>query len=191
MQSPLHGTPMSGLSYPIGNAPSSPLYLGAGDPMALPHASSRSIPPPLIRAPGPLIQQVNMPVMCTPTVSTMSGLESHQNEEFFHIMFVKGNISRCAGCGKRDLRGPDGKPHNPPNDLCAQHKEFMVFENPKTGNHQQSHNVRNVYYHAQMLCIQAKCAQPRIVISAEVKKKPSGVHINHIMCQFGLQVLNN
>ena len=27
--------------------------------------------------------------------------------------FVKGNISRCYGCGNRDLRRSDGKPHSP------------------------------------------------------------------------------
>ena len=62
--------------------------------------------------------------------------------------FVKGNISRCSGCGQRNLRGVDGKPKQPPYDLCLQHKEYVIFENPHTGMHQLSSDLRNVYYHA-------------------------------------------
>ena len=67
----------------------------------------------------------------------VTGQEKHCFSPFY-LVFVKGNISRCAGCGKRDLRDPDGKVHLPPDDLCLQRKEFVTFENPHTGLHQKS-----------------------------------------------------
>ena len=109
------------------------------------------------------------------------------NSPFF-LTFVKGNISRCAGCGK-DLRALDGKPHPPPADLCIQHKEF-IFENPHTTVKQQSQEQRNVYYHA-FRCVQTKCEHPRVIVQPDVKTKLSAVHIQHLMAEFGLQILNN
>jgi len=43
----------------------------------------------------------------------------------FHIVFAKGNISRYTGCGVRNLRSEDGKPH----PLCLQHEEYVAFAN--------------------------------------------------------------
>jgi hypothetical protein len=40
-------------------------------------------------------------------------------------MFMKGNISKCGGCSKKDLRDSSRKPHPQPEDLCLQHKEFV------------------------------------------------------------------
>lgn len=72
--------------------------------------------------------------------------QCHDDErQPFFLTFVKGNISRCAGCGLKDLRQVDGKPHPPPNDLCVQHKEKVLFENPRSGNYQLSKDLRNVY----------------------------------------------
>ena len=76
--------------------------------------------------------------------------------DLFWVHSVKGNISRCTGCAQRDLRAVNGKPHPPPHDLCLQHKEQVLFENPKTGCYQMSRDRRNVYYHAQLACVQRK-----------------------------------
>lgn len=74
----------------------------------------------------------------------------------FWLTFVKGNISHCTGCGRRTLRGEDGRPHPPPHNLCLQHKEYVLFENPHTGRHQLSSEHRNVYYHASQRCVVLK-----------------------------------
>ncbi len=63
----------------------------------------------------------------------------------FWILTVSGNISRCQGCAGKILRAADGKPLPPP---VLQHKEQVLFQNPKTGTFQLSHDFRNVYYHA-------------------------------------------
>ena len=64
-------------------------------------------PPPLIRAPV----QLSMPFMYAPmylpcsTQQTQEGQEAGQEKDStsipFLLVFVKGNISRCAGCGKK------------------------------------------------------------------------------------------
>lgn len=167
--------------------PNSPASLS----QAMSNAPFQCLPPPLIQS--PLVQQVNMPVVYSPMqiAGEDSGSQEMCDTSGFFLQFVKGNISRCAGCGKRDLRGVDGKPHPPPDDLCLQHKEYVLFENPRTGAYQQSRDLRNVYYHANKMCVHPKYPNPHIVVSQDVKVKLLTIHINHIMCQFGLQVLNN
>ena len=88
-------------------------------------------PPPLVSS-GPLVQQVSMAyspsanVVYAPVVS----MPSLVDQDTFWLQFVRGNISRCSGCGKRDLRGEDGRPKPLPYDICIQHKEHVIFENP-------------------------------------------------------------
>ncbi len=114
---------------------------------------------------------------------------SKYGENPFILMFAKGNISRCAGCGNHDSRNTDGKPHAPPGDLCLQHKEHVTFESPRTGLKQLSHDLRNVYYHARRSCTLKSTPHPQVAMSGDVRKKLSAIHINYIMSEFGLQVL--
>lgn len=161
---------------------------------ALPPSSAAVMPPhdfpsfsptPLIHP--PFVQQLNMPVMYSPMQITQEGSGNRQTDDStFFLLFVKGNISRCAGCGKRDLRGVDGKPHPPPDDLCLQHKEYVVFENPRTGSYQQSRDLRNVYYHVRKTCLQLKFPRPHIIVSQDIKSRLLTIHRNHVLHQFGL-----
>ena len=96
----------------------------------------------------------------------------------FILTFVKGNISRCAGCGRKDLRDTNGKVHPPPWDLCLLHKEFVTFENPHTGARQKSLERRNVYYHARKACLLETFDQPKVVVQSEVRVKLSAVIIS-------------
>ena len=80
-------------------------------------------PPPLNRAPV----QVSMPVMYAPMYYSQNSESQKECKEMpFHLVFVKENISKCGGCGKKDLRDLSGKPYTPPEDLRLQHKEFVV-----------------------------------------------------------------
>ena len=81
---------------------------------------------------------------------------SQDDKQPFFLSFIKGNISRCAGCGLKDLRQIDGRPHPPPGDLCLQHKENVLFENPRSGKYQLSKELRNVYYHARLFFLRYK-----------------------------------
>ena len=151
-------------------------------------------PPPLVRAPV----QLSMPFMYAPMYLPCPAQQTHEAELEkdsyslpFLLVFVKGNISRCAGCGKKNLRDASGKLHPPPHDLCLMHKEFVIFDNPNTGLRQKSQERRNVYYHARKACVLQKCDQPKVVVRPDIRVKLSSVHIQHIMEEFGLQVLNN
>ena len=63
-------------------------------------------PPPLIRAPI----QVSMPVMYAPMYCSQNPeLQKQCDETPFCLVFVKGNISKCGGCGKKDLRDLSGE----------------------------------------------------------------------------------
>ena len=116
-------------------------------------------------------------------------------EELFWLHFVKGNITRCNGCGKRDLRDVlTGKPKKPPHDLCLRHKEYVIFENPHTGKHQMSADLRNVYYHASVGCVTQKFRnfnpKSNVKVSKEVKEKLTAVHFAYLLDEFGLSFLN-
>lgn len=152
-------------------------------------------PPPLVSA-GSLVQQVSMAyspsanVVYAPVVSMPSSVD----RDTFWLQFVRGNISRCSGCGKRDLRGEDGRPKPPPYDLCIQHKEHVLFENPHTGMYQMSVDLRNVYYHANMHCVTQKNVHfnpgSALKISQDVRSKLSKVHFAYLLGEFGLSFLN-
>ena len=116
-------------------------------PPLLPDTSYSSCgqPPPLTG----VTQHVTLPYSPMVYAPVMMGPSPHQqlessNTNVFWLMFVKGNISRCTGCGQRTLRGEDGRPRPPPYNLCLQHKEYVMFENPHTGRHQLSSEHRNV-----------------------------------------------
>ena len=59
-----------------------------------------------------------------------------------------GNRSMCLG--QTSLYCYNGMP---PNDLIVQHKEHVLFLNPKTGLFQLSYDLRNVYYNLKFGCI--------------------------------------
>ena len=109
----------------------------------------------------------------------------------FYIMFISGNISRCQGCAGRILRTPDGKPLPPPDDLVVQHKEQVLFQNPKTGNFQLSHDFRNVYYHPRQSCIKRKfpsfLTTQHLRINSDVAIKLASVHKNYLFQEFRFQ----
>ena len=124
---------------------------------------------------------------CPARQSQEAGSEKEGYNLTFLLVFVKGNIiSRCAGCGKKDLRDTSGKVHPPPHDLM--HKEFIIFENLNTGLHQKSQERRKVYYHARKACVLQKYDQPKVVVQPDIQVKLSSVHMHHIMEEFGLQV---
>ena len=145
---------------------------------------------------GPLVQQVSMAysptanVVYAPVVSVPSSTE----QDTFWLQFVRGNISRCNGCGKRDLRGEDGRPKPSPYDLCIQHKEHVIFENPHTGMYQLSVGLRNVYHHASVRCITKKNVhfnpENALKISHDVRSKLTRVHFAYLLNKFGLSFLN-
>ena len=85
-------------------------------------------------------------------------MQSSIDKDVFYLQFVRGNISRCNGCGKRDLRGEDGKPRLPPYDLCIQHKEHVLFENPHTGTYQMSVDLKKRLLSCKLaLCMPKEC----------------------------------
>ena len=168
------------------------------DPLMTYVSQPSCLPPPLVST-GTLMQHVSMShspsasVVYAPLLTTT--LSSTPIEEnIFWLQFVKGNISRCSGCDQRNLRGVDGKPKQPPYDLCLQHKEYVIFENPHTGMHQLSSDLRNVYYHASVRCVTQKYStfnpSTDVKVSREVRAKLSGVHLAHLLIEFGLAFLN-
>ena len=142
--------------------------------------------PSLINVP----MQVSTPLFYAPLYLSgeTQSPKKEEREDPFYLTFIRGNISRCTGCKMRNLRTPSGAPHPPPNDLCLQHKEFVVFENPHTGLHQLSHDLRNVYYHAHRQCVGE---QAKIIVPSDVRARLNSIHMHHLMQEFGLNILNN
>ena len=162
---PLHESPphvLPGLQSCINGSYSSPSVI----PQSPASVQQLRAPPPLIRAPV----QVSMPVMYAPMYYSQNPESHNECEEMpFHLVFVKGNISKCGGCGKKDLRDLCGKPQPPPEDLCLQHKEFVMFDNPHTGIRQRSHDQRNIYYLACKACAERKCYHPKVITPTETR----------------------
>ena len=112
--------------------------------------------------------------------------------DIFLVMMLSGNISRCQGCSGKILRGGDGKPLPPPDDLVVQHKEYVLFQNPKSGIFQLSRELRNVYYHLRSSCISkfpSFQAGQQLRISKEALCKLSAVHKDHIAKEFSIQFI--
>lgn len=109
----------------------------------------------------------------------------------FWVVLVCGNISRCQGCSGKILRTANGKPLPPPDDIVLQHKEQVLFQNPKTGNFQLSHDMRNVYYHAHLSCVmkkyQAFQAGAHLRIGGDTLLKLSEVHKSYLLKEFGIK----
>ena len=111
----------------------------------------------------------------------------------FWVVFVGGNISRCQGCSGKIMRDSNGKPLPPPNDLVMQHKEQVLFNNPKTGVFQLSSDHRNVYYHARLSCVRQKF--PSFIpgqhcrVSRDTCSRFSQVHKEYLLKEFGVKFL--
>ena len=157
-------------------------------------------PPPLI--PSTQIANVSLPYspvvfapLIVPTATNIMSPCTSKVDSPFWLTFVKGNISRCAGCDKRNLRGEDGKRHEAPHDLCVQHKEQVMFQNPRSGNYQLSKDLRNVYYHANKLCVMAKSPNfnplTDLKVSKDVRARLTSAHLQLLLDQFGLSFLNS
>jgi len=160
-------------------------------------------PPPLIPCGHHVTHNVSLPYSplvyaptLLPSAANMAPPSTSPNtsQQPFWLTFVKGNITKCTGCGKRNLRAETGKAHAPSNDLCLQHKEHVLFENPHTGNFQLSKDLRNVYYHANSYCVRAKYPefnpQVEVKVSREIKAKLTTNHLHLLLQQFGLSFLN-
>lgn len=110
----------------------------------------------------------------------------------FWVVFIFGNISRCNGCKGRISRGENRKVLPPPDDIVLGHKEFVVFQNPRSGNFEQSREKRNVYYHPWKTCIAPNFSDFRptehIAIPDAVKEKLLPVHRYLITKEFGVML---
>ena len=71
----------------------------------------------------------------------------------FWLVFIFGNVSRCNGYKGRISIGEDKKPLSPPDDIVLGHKEYIIYQKPKSGNLEQSEDKRNVNYHLWRTCI--------------------------------------
>jgi len=131
-------------------------------------------PAPLLPSLHSSVTNLSMPYSPIVYAPLSFGATPPHHRTPFWVVFVKGNISRCAGCGQRNLQTTDGSPHEPPADICLQHKEYVLFENPHTGCHQMLSDLRNVYYHAFQRCVKVKVpnfdAQNDLKICTDVKK---------------------
>ena len=105
-----------------------------------------------------LISQVLSQYNPSPQLSASSSLSTSVIDPnyLFWVVLLSGNISHCQGCLGKILRSSDGKVLPPPDDLVLQHKEQVLFNNPKTGMCQLSRDYRNVYYHARLSCVKQK-----------------------------------
>ena len=114
-----------------------------------------------------------------------------QVETPFWVTFVFGNVSRCNGCKGKIARDSNKKALPPPDDIVLQHKEYVVYQNSRTGYYEQSRDVRNVYYHPWKTCIASHFADfqaiHHIKIKPEVLQKFQIEHVTHFQTEFGLQ----
>lgn len=110
----------------------------------------------------------------------------------FWLVFIFGNVSRCNGCKGRISRGEDKKPLPPPNDIVLGHKEYIIYQNSKSENFEQSRDKRNVYYHPWKTCIAPYFCNfdpcQHISVPDSVSEKLQAVHKAFILKEFGVYV---
>ena len=126
-----------------------------------------------------------------PSASTSPSPSVIDPNYLFWVVLLSGNISRCQGCLGKISRSSDGKVLPPPDDLVLQHKEQVLFNNPKTGMYQLSRDYRNVYYHARLSCVKRKFPtfQPgqHCRVSCDTFSKLTSVHKDYITKEFGIR----
>ena len=102
----------------------------------------------------------------------------------FVVMFLNARISRCQGCrGKIEQGQPS------PGDIVLQHKEHVLFQNPRTGSWQMSKDLRNTYYHPRMGCIAPRhpdFSSSEIQVRDDVRERLNRTHVSHLNGEFGL-----
>ena len=54
---------------------------------------------------------------------------------------------------RKSARDANNKVLPPPDDIVFGHKEFVIFQNHRSGMFEQSREKRNVYYHTWKTCI--------------------------------------
>ena len=111
-------------------------------------------------------------------------------ESPFWILFIFGNISRCNGCKGRISRDQNKKLLPPPDDIVFGHKEYVIFQNQRSGMFEQSRDKRNVYYHPWKTCIAPHFSdfdpKKHIVVLESVKGKLLHMHKQFILKEFGV-----
>ena len=134
-------------------------------------------PPPLIpcHSVGTLFNMLSPQVPSPATGSASS--------RSFNLHFIRGNISRCAGC-----KGKYVKPASAPNDLCIQHEEWrqVTYANSSTP----SSVFSNSYYHCNLHCLRVNWPlfQPfQLVVLPAVAAKLKKEHWDFLRSSFGYQ----
>ena len=135
---------------------------------------STSLPPPLLHLP--------------PSPSPASVAHESSVGQPFQLVFLNARISRCQGC-----RGQIEQKLSSPWDIVLQHKEHVLFQNPRTGIWQMSRDLRNTYYHPRLQCIARKhpeFSSSEIKVSENVKDKLSSTHLKYLTTEFGRSFLD-
>ena len=169
---------------PLTKASSSvPLYSQWSSSVPPPHAPhtpySSSVPLTLAQysISPPLLSQQQEPRVETP----------------FWITLLFGNVSRCNGCRGRIARAPDNKPLPPPDNLVLGHKEYVIYNNARTGRFEQSRDKRNIYYHPWKTCIAPNFVDfdpcRHLLVSNDVKDKLHPSHTKLLETEFGVKLV--
>ena len=101
----------------------------------------------------------------------------------FCVMFLNARISRCQGCKGRIEQGQPS-----PGDIVLQHKEHVLFQNPRSGAWQMSKELRNTYYHPRMGCIAPRhpgFSSSEIQVREDVREVLNHTHLSHLNSEFG------
>ena len=106
-----------------------------------------------------------------------------QESRPFNLHFIRGNISRCAGC-----KAQYAKQALPPCDLCIQHQEWrqITFATSSTP----TSLFSNVYYHSSLFCIQVNWPNflpHRLIIPPDVHAALLPIHWEHLNNEFGIE----
>ena len=159
-------------------------------PSSLPNSSPTLASPLAANALITLISQV-LSNCNSPTQLSTSGTASVIDPNYLvWVMILSGNISRCQGCSGKIMRNSDGKVLPPPDDLVLQHKERVLFNNPKTGMYQLSSDHRNVYYHPRLSCVKPKFPffnpGQHCRVNKDTFVRLTQVHKDYIFKEFGI-----
>ena len=111
-----------------------------------------------------------------------------QNDNPFSVVFISGNISKCASCG---LSFP--KTNRPiPYDIVLRHPgryEYPDKDNP--GQTEKSYRERNAYYHVDPQCVKQR--HPHfdasfLRVDNEIKSKLAKVHFDYLQLHFNVRL---
>lgn len=110
------------------------------------------------------------------------------NDNPFNVVFISGNISKCASCG---MSFPKSNWPIPYDFVLRQSERYEYPDKENPGQMKKSYKERNVYYHLDPECIKQRHPHFHsglLHVDSEIAEKLSKVHFDYLKLHFNVNL---